>query len=221
MRTVAYPVSEPTEPRPLDGPPPQPPAGDRFDELFERFYAPLFGLAFRLLGDRLEAEDTVQETFLKLSLTLVQDQDQATPSPTLRGRADAEVGAWLRRVCLNLGANRLRERRRSLARLERVGRLAAADQAADAASAGPPQVFLRQEQQREVRAALLLLPERQRNCLLLRYAGHSYAEIADTLGVATGSVGVLLARAERAFREVYQPEGPASGATRAPEGYPQ
>ena len=36
--------------------------------------------------------------------------------------------------------------------------------------------------------------------LLLRHAGHSYLEIAATLGVAVGSVGVILARAERAFR---------------------
>jgi RNA polymerase sigma-70 factor (ECF subfamily) len=40
--------------------------------------------------------------------------------------------------------------------------------------------------------------------LLLRHAGYSYAEIAATLEVAVGSVGVLLARAEHAFRASYE-----------------
>jgi RNA polymerase sigma factor (sigma-70 family) len=216
MRTVANPVSEDQTRWSLDGPSSQPPAEDWFDELFERFYASLYGLAYRLLGDRLEAEDTVQETFLKLSLNL----DQADARTSLRGHAEAEVGAWLRRVCLNLGSNHLRERRRSQARLERVGRLAAAEPD-PSVFVGPAQAFLQREQQREVREALQNLPERQRNCLLLRYSGHSYAEIAETLGIATGSVGVLLARAERAFRDSYPLEDSASSFTRAPEGFPR
>jgi RNA polymerase sigma factor (sigma-70 family) len=68
----------------------------------------------------------------------------------------------------------------------------------------PAQQVLRDEARAEVRAVLATLPERQRGCLLLRYAGHSYAEIAETLGIAIGSVGVYLARAERAFRVTYE-----------------
>jgi RNA polymerase sigma factor (sigma-70 family) len=55
-----------------------------------------------------------------------------------------------------------------------------------------------------VRRALAEVPERQRECLLLRHSGYSYAEIAETLGIAIGSVGVLLARAEHAFRTTYR-----------------
>jgi RNA polymerase sigma-70 factor (ECF subfamily) len=62
---------------------------------------------------------------------------------------------------------------------------------------------LRAEEQRAVRRALAALPERQRACLLLRHAGFSYAEVAATLDLAVGSVGVLLARGERAFRDAY------------------
>ena len=63
---------------------------------------------------------------------------------------------------------------------------------------------MRQEERRTVRLALAELPERQREVLLLRHSGYAYAEIAETLGVALGSVGVLLARSERAFRSLYQ-----------------
>src|SRR5437667_10039065 len=88
----------------------------RFDSLFTQFYLELFGLVYRVLGDRMETEDTLQEAFLKLS------HDSA-----LQSRPDGEVGAWLRRVGLNQAFNRLRSARRARARLERVGRLEGAD----------------------------------------------------------------------------------------------
>jgi RNA polymerase sigma-70 factor (ECF subfamily) len=73
----------------------------------------------------------------------------------------------------------------------------------EAEAGGPLLDVLRAEQQRAVRQALASLPQRQRACLLLRHAGYSYAEIAATLDLAVGSVGVLLARGERAFRDAY------------------
>lgn len=162
---------------------------DRFDELFERLYSPLFGLTYRVLGDPAEAEETLQEAFLRLS------------GAAVLGRPDDEVAAWLRRVCLNLGFNRLRDRRRSRERLERVGRLELGERRDGADPAG---LVVQHEEQERVRRALAALPERQRDCLLLRHSGYRYAEIAATLGIALGSVGVLLARAERAFRDIYQ-----------------
>ena len=166
------------------------PAG-RFEDLFMQLYPSLYSLAYRVLGEREEAEDVLQESFLRLDGAAV-----------LR-RPDGEVAAWLRRVCLNLAFNRLRDRRRARERLERAGRLDAAT-LRDQEGGDPAAVVMRREEQEAVRRALTALPARQRDCLLLRYAGHSYAEIAATLGIATGSVGVLLARAERAFRDVYQ-----------------
>lgn len=163
-------------------------ADDRFEGLFEQFYRPLFGLVYRVLGDPAEAEETLQEAFLRLSASAILT------------RPDDEVAAWLRRVCLNLSFNRLRDRRRSRERLERVGRL----ELGERRDAGDPAgALVRQEDQERVRRALAGLPERQRACLVLRHSGYGYAEIAATLGIALGSVGVLLARAERAFRDTY------------------
>ncbi|HEY0581230.1 MAG TPA: sigma-70 family RNA polymerase sigma factor [Chloroflexota bacterium] len=170
------------------------PSGSRFDTLFGHFYAELFGLTYRVLGDRMETEDTLQEAFFKLS-----------EDTTLQARPDSEVGAWLRRVALNLAFNRLRSAKRSRARLEKVGRLERSDeQVFDNEGGGPSNTVVRQEEQAAVRRALAEVPERQRECLLLRHSGYSYAEIAETLGLAVGSVGVLLARAEHAFRTIYR-----------------
>lgn len=170
--------------------PPRTDQPDRFDGLFLRFHAEVYGLACTVLGDRTEAEDAVQEVFVKL-----------VDAPVMQ-RPEAEVGAWLRRVCLNLAFNQLRSRRRARERLERTGRLELANPLPE--HGDPAGAALRAEAQADVRRALARLPERQRDCLLLRHSGYAYAEIAATLGIATGSVGVILARAERAFREAYE-----------------
>jgi len=165
-----------------------------FDRLFAQFYPELFGLVYRVLGDRMEAEDTLQEAFLKLS-----------DDGVVQARPDGEVGAWLRRVAINLAFNRLRSAKRARARLERVGRLDRNDEEpTDNEMLGPAGVLIRTEEQATIRRALAEVPERQRDCLLLRHSGYSYAEIAMTLGIAVGSVGVLLARAEHAFRATYR-----------------
>ena len=163
---------------------------ERFVAVFRERYRDLYGLAYRLLGDHGEAEDVVQETFLRLDGQAVLD------------RPDEEVAAWLRRVCLNTAYNRLRGQRRASDRLDRAGRAERADDESDTAPT-PMMDVLRAEEQRAVRQALASLPERQRACLLLRHAGYSYAEIAATLDLAVGSVGVLLARGERTFRDAY------------------
>ena len=77
-------------------------ADERFDALYRQYYPALYGLVFRLLGDHGESEDTLQEAFLKLA------------GATVLRRPDDDVAAWLRRVCFNLAANRLRTTRRAL-----------------------------------------------------------------------------------------------------------
>jgi RNA polymerase sigma factor (sigma-70 family) len=159
---------------------------DRFDVLFQQLRPGLFGLAYRVLGDAGESEEVLQEAFLRLSR-----------DPVL-GRPDEEVAAWLRRVCINLAFNRRRSAGRLAAREEHVARLEPVGHGAD-----PAVAVLQREDRDEVRRVLSELPERQRECLLLRHSGYSYAEIAATLEVAIGSVGVLLARGEKAFKERY------------------
>jgi RNA polymerase sigma factor (sigma-70 family) len=165
---------------------------ERFDELFAALYAEMFGLTYRVLGERMATEDVLQDSFLKLS------RDKR-----LQSRPDGEVAAWLRRVALNLAFNRLRGQARDRARLEQAGGFEQ-----DTGWTNGELRVLRQEEQAEVRRALASLPERQRACLLLRHSGYSYAEIAQTLGIALGSVGVLLARAEAAFRLIYRRQTP-------------
>lgn len=156
-----------------------------FDALFYRHYDRVYGLLFRLVGNRAEAEDVAQEVFLKL-------HDHG------RGRRaigqDENVGGWLYRVAMNLGYNALRERARRDARNVHL---------VPEAEAGIESQADRREERALVRAALARLPERQALLLLLRQMNFSYAECAAICEVAPGSVGTLLARAAAAFRREY------------------
>ena len=57
-----------------------------------------------------------------------------------------------------------------------------------------------------MRRVLAQLPERQTQLLLMRQMGFSYHECAQACNVAPGSVGTLLARATKAFKQAYEKE---------------
>jgi RNA polymerase sigma-70 factor, ECF subfamily len=163
-----------------------------FETLFYRHYDRIYGLLFRLLGNRVEAEDVTQEVFLKLH------RQRFSP-----GR-EHNAGAWLYQVAMNLGYNAIRSRRRLWQRNVHL-----VPEPLDPGSDPAVKVEQRQNQaeiQARVRAALACLPPRQSQMLLLRQMGLSYTELAEACQVAPNSVGTLLARAARAFREAYKEE---------------
>ena len=159
-----------------------------FEILFYRHYDRIYGLLFRLLGNRTEAEDVTQEVFLKLYRR------------PLRGRREHNVGGWLYRVATNMGYNHLRSTKR------RWGRNTHLVPDVTDATVGPADKVIQEETKAMVRTALARLPQRQTQLLLLRQMGLSYAELAIACDVAPGSVGTLLSRASQAFREAYEEE---------------
>ncbi|MCU0484522.1 MAG: sigma-70 family RNA polymerase sigma factor [Anaerolineales bacterium] len=158
-----------------------------FDELFQAYWERVNGVIYRLVGDVDDAEDLALEVFWRLH-TQMQSR-----------RAPDHPGAWLYRSALNAGYNALRDRRRRRAYEESAGRLILESQITD-----PSQVAEQEQQRQWVRQALSALPKRSARLLVLRHAGCSYAELAQVLQVAPGSVGTLLARAEREFASRYR-----------------
>lgn len=163
-----------------------------YETLFYRHYDRIYGLLFRLVGNRVEAEDLTQEAFLKL-------YHHAFGNRRFTAKREHNIGAWLYRVATNLGYNLIRSRkrrwRRNLALVPEPDGVAGADLEVE-----------RKETQAAVRAVLAKLPLRQTQLLLLRQMGLSYAECAEVCGVAAGSVGTLLSRAATAFSLAYQEE---------------
>jgi RNA polymerase sigma-70 factor, ECF subfamily len=171
-----------------------------FETVFRAYYRQVFATAYRLLGSVQEAEDIAQEVFLRLYL-----------HPLPSGRQHNLLG-WLLRVATNLAYNSARNQRRRSARENRALGDLPEDLPGDPIGSGPDV-----ETARAVRDVLRQLPERQVQLLLLRQAGLSYAEVAAAVEVAEGSVGTLLARAERAFRAKYAAGAESAKADRSGE----
>ena len=159
---------------------------EAFAQLFERHYDRVYRLAYRYAGSATDAEDLAQRVFLKVM------QAASTFEPRAR------FTTWLFRVTANECLSYIRSRQRSL---ELTGVEGAAELQVSQ-TVDPAEEVLRDELAREVRAAVLALPERQRLAVVLsRYEGLSYAQIADALGVSVQAVKSLLNRAHTALRE--------------------
>lgn len=168
-------------------------AGDdaSFEALFLAHYERVYGVLFRLLGNQADAEDIAQQVFLKL---------YHAPKRVQVQNGQANVVGWLYRVAVNAGYNALRSKNRQAAWQEKFSRFWPFDsQAPD-----PAQQVERQDTQARVRRILATMKPRDAKLLLLRHSGLSYQELAAVLNVAPSSIGSLLTRAERAFRQKYQ-----------------
>jgi RNA polymerase sigma-70 factor (ECF subfamily) len=152
-----------------------------FEALFHRMYPSLYRYAYRLTGDTDAADDAAQESFVRLL-------DNGIP----HDRADS----WLFTVVTNL----VRQRGNKVARQQR---LLAISPPTPTAPARPDEAAERADEIARVRAALDGLGERDRQMLLMRQEGFSYAEIARAVDVAPGSVGTLLVRALEEFAKTY------------------
>lgn len=145
----------------------------------------LHGLAFRLLGNRADAEEVAQDVFMRV-------WEHAGRWQTGRARFDT----WMYRVTVNLCYDRLRRRREMLMDTppER------ADNAPDAA-----QVLHASQVAERVRAALDRLPERQRTAIMLcHHQGLSNPQTAEILGLSVEAVESLLSRGRRKLRTLMQ-----------------
>ncbi|SDI17362.1 RNA polymerase sigma factor [Lutimaribacter saemankumensis] len=138
--------------------------------------------AYRLLGDRDEAEDVAQEAMMRLWRI----------APEWR-QGEAKVTTWLYRVVANLCTDRLRRRRGV--------DLDAVPEPEDDAP-GAEQGLLQQARADALQMALGLLPERQRQAVVLRHIeGLSNPEIAEIMEIGVEAVESLTARGKRALSD--------------------
>jgi RNA polymerase sigma-70 factor (ECF subfamily) len=176
---------------------------EAFEELVERTHRRVFTLAYRLVGDRHEAEDVAQEAYLRAYRAL----------PGFRG--DSSFDTWLYRITANAAVTQLKRR-------GRFGDLADdPDAVADLPEATPAADPVDRD---EIQRALAALPIAHRVVLLMKDAyGFSIQEIAVELETTEGAVKVRLHRARKRLKElVYgggepHPAGHESVRDRLPE----
>ncbi|MGF1502512.1 MAG: RNA polymerase sigma factor [Paracoccaceae bacterium] len=165
--------------------------GDRaaLGRLMHRHARGIKAVAARTLGSAQDAEEVVQDTFLRAW----RHADRYDP-------ARGAVTTWLYRIGVRLAIDR--QRRRALRRF--VGLEEASIDPIDPAPAAE-RILAGKDRLAHVRQALLDLPERQRVALLLGAVGEmATAEIADVLGTSRGAAEQLLVRGRKRLRALIE-----------------
>lgn len=163
-----------------------------FAQLIDAHSEKIIQLAWRLIGNRSEAEEISQEAFLRLFKSLA----------TFRG--DSSVGTWLYRTTSRLAIDHLRreklKRKLFFFRGEDDERSDPVELAVDP-SASAQELLEAQETAKQVQQVLERLPARQKAVFVLRHQeGLPLKEIAAMLGLSEGTVKTHLHRAVSQFR---------------------
>jgi RNA polymerase sigma-70 factor, ECF subfamily len=145
---------------------------DDFERQFAARFRRAYGVAFVIVGDREDARDIAAETLARLHVHWAKVSEFATP--------------WVVRVAGNLALDRVRKRQRQRQRT-RYSRVEPVP--------GPD------PQRIDLQRALLALPKRQRDVVILRYiADLPEAEVAGALGCSVGTVKTHASRGLGALR---------------------
>jgi len=164
----------------------------RVAELADRHGRMVFATAYRILGRPEDAEDVLQEVFLKLL---------ASRNRRLSSEDVQEWGAYLRVMASRCAVDLLRRKSKWKAEdMELCEEMPAP------ADRNPRRIAIQHERARLLRQALSTLPKHHARVFALRYFEEfSYEEIARQAGLSIGSVGVLLHRACKRLRELLEP----------------
>lgn len=173
--------------------------GDKkaFELLFSKYQRKLMRLVSRLVRDQAEAEDVVQEAFIKAYRAL----------PQFRG--DSAFYTWLYRIGINTAKNYLvtQGRRAPTSTDADVEEAETFDDGEHLRDINTPESLLATKQiAQTVNLAMEALPEELRTAISLReIEGLSYDEIADVMGCPIGTVRSRIFRAREAIAEKLRP----------------
>jgi RNA polymerase sigma-70 factor, ECF subfamily len=165
---------------------------DAFRQLVERHSKPIFRLAYRMTGNEHDADDVVQETFLRVYKQLARFEERAN------------FGTWLHRIAVNCALDLLRSR----GRIDRYRGGDPEEAEMTAASSDPQQdrLLLSAELRDQVAAAMERLSGNERTAFVLRhFEGMPVEEIGKTLGIQVNAAKHTIFRAVRKLRESLEP----------------
>ncbi len=168
---------------------------DAFRLLEEQHDRAVFRLAFRMTGNEEDAEDVVQETFLRAYRQL--DKYEARSS----------FSTWLYRIASNYSLDLIRMRKRHEQKRER-GNAEERDilQTIPVNSPGPDRIVYSSQVQERVNEALNELSAQERTAFVLRhFEGMSIEEIGESLGTGTNATKHSIFRAVQKLRRSLEP----------------
>ncbi|HEV8268637.1 MAG TPA: RNA polymerase sigma factor [Thermoanaerobaculia bacterium] len=171
---------------------------EAFRALVERHGRNVFRLSYRLTGSEEDAEDVVQETFIRAYRSL----------PRFEGKS--EFGSWLYRITTNCALDLLRKRAPAAAATSEPE----LSEETPSAGASPERAALGGEIARRLKVAMTRLTPKERTAFVLRhFEGRPIVEIAATLGIREGATKACVFRAVEKLRAELghlMPSSPAS-----------
>ena len=169
---------------------------DAFRHLVERHSRSVFRLAYRLTGREEDADDIVQETFLKAFRQLARFESRSS------------FATWLYRITVNCSHDLMRQRPRAGTRtsLDDPEHGASIQIADESAAADPMRELTRRQIDQRVRAAMTELSAQERSAFVMRhYEGLSIEDIGRVLNLRTSAAKHSIFRAVKKLRRLLEP----------------
>ncbi|NIR45240.1 MAG: sigma-70 family RNA polymerase sigma factor [Gemmatimonadetes bacterium] len=167
-----------------------------YGELLERFRRPVFSLIYRMIGDREQAEDLAQESFVKAFNNL----DSYNPN--------YRFSSWLFKIANNHAIDHLRRARLSTVSIHGSPHAATSEReeetriVLEAQDESPEQEIMALELGGEIEEAISRLRPEYRTAVILRHIeSRPYEEIAEIMDVPIGTVKTFLHRARAELRD--------------------
>lgn len=169
-------------------------AGDQkaYAKLLEKYRGPIFGLIYRMIGNREESEDLVQETFIKAFDALITFNEEYAFS------------TWLYKIAINNCIDFLRKKKLRTFSLNRpiTTKEGSLTREFPDRSLTPEGRFLTEERRNIIQEAINSLPEKYRTVIVLRHNQEkSYEEISAILNIPMGTVKARIFRARELLKK--------------------
>lgn len=156
-----------------------------YGEIVNRYQGKLFAYLYRLIGEKEEAEDLLQDVFIK-TFKNINSYD-----------TDRKFSSWIYRIAHNEAVNHIK--RKSLKRFVSIENITSTKDRLETSSTedNAEISWIRKETSQEVDEAIKHLPLKYRQVLVLRYySDKSYEEISEILGKPVNTIGTLIKRAK-------------------------
>jgi RNA polymerase sigma-70 factor, ECF subfamily len=152
----------------------------KVEQIFAQLREPIYRYLVVTFGAGAEAEDIVQESFIRLYRELSAGKQIENPK------------AWLYRTAHNLAINQIKHQQ-FIAPLGEMEWAEIVESMPDA-DANPEEKLLKQERRERLHEVMKILTAQERQCLHLRAAGFRYREIAEIMEIGVPTVGEYLKR---------------------------
>jgi len=166
-----------------------------FEEIYEHFHSRVYRLAFRITRNRQDAEDVVQECFMRTFQHL----------NTFAGRS--KLSTWILRIAINAALMKIRKRGRYESSLEDILERSEAGHCAEIAHdhIAPDQLFLQRELKQVLTKRLAQLSPGLSGVVDLHYFGElSARECAEVLGISLPNAKSRIFRARLKLRPAFE-----------------